>query len=428
MSDLANKHYPTKKIWQWIPTLYFMEGLPFSIIVIASLVFYKDIGLTNQQITFYTGWFFLPWMIKPLWSWFVELWRPKVWWIYTMEILIGIIYILIILSLQLSQYIVISLSLFVVVAILSASHDIATDGFYLATLTDSQQSFFVGMNSLFYQIAKLFGGGLCIVLAGVFIHYLHFSVKGSWSIIFIVVAIITVVVGCYHNIALPKQHYIHNQHNFSMNNIKDIITTFFKLDQIWVIILLAITFRLGENLVLKIVPLFILDSTSNGGLGFSETYLGTAHIFIFGAMIGASICGGLLINKFGLKKCLLPMLLGSNVPHFIYVWLAVTQPKSHIVVLCLQTIEYFTTTLALTGYTMLLFYSVRNSKYKTTHYSIITGIMMSSIMLPSMVSGWLENYLGYSKFFIIVLFILIPSLLILPFIKVDAKFGQKIKQ
>ena len=344
-----------------------------------------------------------------------------------MEFFIAITMLLIAASLHTHYFVIISLIVFGLCAICSASHDIATDGFFLMTLPHQQQSIFVGIQSLFYQIAKLFIGGILVLGSGLLINHAHYSFVYSWSILFIAISCITLIFSLYHYVILPHNEMVNVKPViFRWQELKQVIKAFFQLEQIWLGLLFVLLLRLGENMVLKIIPLFILDSRGHGGLGFNNTYLGEANVFILTAMMTASVIGGLCINRFGLKRCLIPFLFCSNIPHIVYIYLAWKQPTNTILVMGLQTIEYFATTFALAGYSMVLFYLVRNSTYKTAHFSFMSGIMVASVMVPSMLSGMLEQYLGYNKYFILVLFLLIPGLCLLPFIKIDPLFGKKI--
>ncbi len=424
---VAKKQNLKTSPWSWVPTAYFMEGLPFVMIITVSSIMYKNFGLSNSQITYYTGWLMLPWSIKPLWAWFIETFKTKRWWIYAMELTFASSLFLVAISLHTNYYFQLSLIAFAICTFASASHDIAVDGFYLMNLTSGEQSFFVGMLSSFYQSAKIFGSGVLVILSGVFLAHSNHNVALSWSAVIIIATILAFAIGIYHMKVLPRTEVTTDNKNINtaIHQIKNIFISLFKLDQIWITILFALTFRLGETMLAKIVPLFILDNRSSGGLGFDNTYVGLSNIFNLAAIIIAGILGGVFISRFGLKKCLWPMLLVVNIPHIIFVYLAYAKPTNQISVLALQALEHFTANISLTGYMMVLFYVVRDSKYKTAHYAFIAAIMMLTNMLPSMASGSLQELLGYRHYFVFILFAMIPSVLVIPFIKIDPKFGIK---
>ena len=343
-----------------------------------------------------------------------------------MELIFASALILVALSLHTKFYLQLSLIAFAICAIASASHDIAVDGFYLINLTSGQQSFFVGMLSAFYQSAKIFGSGVLVILSGVFLSHTN-NIALSWSAVILIASITAFVIGIYHFKILPKIETPQEYKNFdaAINEVKLVFESLFKLKQIWITILFALTFRLGETMLAKIVPLFILDSRSSGGLEFNNTYVGLSNICNLSAIIVAGVLGGICISKFGLKRCLWPMLILVNVPHIIFVYLAYAQPTNQITVLALQALEHFTANISLTGYMMILFYVVRDSKYKTSHYAFIAAIMVLTNMLPSMISGTVEELLGYRHYFVFIVMVMLPSMFVIPFIKIDSKFGIK---
>ncbi len=421
------QQYKMTSPWLWVPSAYFMEGLPFTMVVVVSAIMYKNFGLSNATITYYTGWLMLPWTIKPLWSWFIDLYKTKRWWIYTMEFMFSVALVLVTLSLQTPFYFTLSLFAFACCTLTSSSHDIATDGFYLISLTSGQQSFFVGMQSAFYQVAKIFGSGLLVILSGILLEHTKHNVSLSWGIVISIAASIAFIIAAYHRIVLPRNELIQTK-TFKqvIPEIKQVFISLFQLKQIWVTILFALTFRLGETMLAKIVPLFILDSRDHGGLGFNNAYIGVSNVCNLIAIISAGILGGVCISRLGLKRCLWPMLLLVNVPHLVFVYLAYTQPTSEIIVLILQIIEHFAANMSLTGYMMVTFYLVKDSQYKTSHYAFIAAIMMVTNMIPSMLSGVIQEYLGYLHYFIFILGALLPSMVVISMLKIDSEFGLKI--
>ncbi|MDR0371490.1 MAG: MFS transporter [Prevotellaceae bacterium] len=152
--------------WAWIPTLYFAEGLPYVIVMTVAAIMYKRLGVSNAQIALYTGWLYLPWVIKPFWSPFVDLLKTKRWWIFSMQLLIGAGLGGVAFLLPVPFFFQSTLAVFWLIAFGSATHDIAADGFYMLALNDAEQSFFVGIRSTFYRFATITGQGLLIIFAG----------------------------------------------------------------------------------------------------------------------------------------------------------------------------------------------------------------------------------------------------------------------
>lgn len=152
--------------WAWIPTLYFAEGLPYVAVMTISVMMYKRLGISNTDIALYTGWLYLPWVIKPFWSPFVDIIRTKRWWILTMQWILAIALAGVAFSIPTPFFFQLTLAFFWVVGFTSATHDIAADGFYMHALDEHDQSLYVGIRSTFYRVATLVGQGLLVIIAG----------------------------------------------------------------------------------------------------------------------------------------------------------------------------------------------------------------------------------------------------------------------
>ncbi len=152
--------------WAWIPTLYFAQGLPYVAVMTISVIMYKRLGISNADIALYTSWLYLPWVIKPFWSPFVDLFKTKRWWIVLMQMIVGLGLAGIAFTLPLSTFFQMTLAIFWVIGFASATHDIAADGFYMLALSDHEQSLYVGIRSTFYRCATIFGQGILVILAG----------------------------------------------------------------------------------------------------------------------------------------------------------------------------------------------------------------------------------------------------------------------
>ena len=152
--------------WCWIPTLYFAEGIPYVAVMTIAVILYKRMGVSNTEIALYTSWLYLPWVLKPLWSPFVDILKTRRWWIIMMQLLVGAGLAGIAFTISTSFFLQVTLAFFWLLAFSSATHDIAADGFYMIALTPHEQSLYVGIRSTFYRIAMITGQGLLIILAG----------------------------------------------------------------------------------------------------------------------------------------------------------------------------------------------------------------------------------------------------------------------
>src|SRR5574344_68928 len=180
--------------WAWVPSLYFAEGLPYAIVITVSTIMYKNLGLSNSDITFYTGWLYLPWVIKPFWSPFVDNIRTKRFWVVITQLLMGVLIASVGLTLPADNFVRWSLIFFWLIAFSSATHDIAADGFYMLGLDAHNQSFFVGIRNTFYRIASISAQGGLVYLSGFLINS-DMNVKNAWTIILIGIGIIYFSIG-----------------------------------------------------------------------------------------------------------------------------------------------------------------------------------------------------------------------------------------
>jgi len=160
-----------KTPWAWVPTLYFAQGVPYVIVMTVSVIMYKRLGISNADIALYTSWLYLPWVIKPLWSPVVDMLKTKRWWILIMQILVGAGLAGVAFTIPVPNFFQYTLAFFWLLAFSSATHDIASDGFYMLALDEHEQAYFVGIRSTFYRVAMITGQGLLIILAGFFETY-----------------------------------------------------------------------------------------------------------------------------------------------------------------------------------------------------------------------------------------------------------------
>ncbi|MEH1821957.1 MAG: MFS transporter [Nostoc sp.] len=406
----------TPSPWTYIPTLYFTSGIPYVIINTVSVIFYKKLGIDNAQIALWTSFLYLPWVIKMFWGPIVDIYSSKRKWIlYTQFAMFGCLG-LIAFSLQLPNFFFISLTALTMGAFISATYDIATDGFYLLALSPEQQAFFVGIRSLFYRMAVIFGSGILVVLAGQLEVYLN-NIPLSWTIAIGFSALILAILFIYHRLILPLPESDNQRQIQARENIPfwAIISSYFAQDKIINILAFILLYRFGEAMLVKIASLFLLDKPEVGGLGLSTSDVGLVYgTFGVISLICGGILGGLLISKYGLKKCLFPMALALNLPDIFYVYMAYTKP-SLTLVYPLVSLEQFGYGFGFTAFSVYLMY-ICQGEYKTSHFAISTGFMALGMMLPGLISGYLQKTFGYPLFFILVCLLTIPGMIALFFI------------
>ncbi len=427
MRENKNRSLTFRNPWAWVPTLYFAEGLPYFAVMTISVIMYKRLGLSNTDIALYTSWLYLPWVIKPFWSPFVDILKTKRWWITTMQILIGAGLSGIAFTLPTSFYLQATLAFFWLMAFSSATHDIAADGFYMLALDDSQQSFFVGIRSIFYRLASITGQGFLIILAG----HLETSTSNipyAWSITFFIMTGLFIAFFVYHRFILP---YPVSDTGKSANTPKDVLKeflntfrSFFTKKGVAIALLFILTYRLAEAMLVRLAYPFLLDSREIGGLGLKTEDAGLTYgtVGVISLILGG-IIGGILASRKGLKYWIWPMALAITFPNAAYLILAYFQPENFLWINVAVAFEQFGYGFGFTAYMLFMIY-FSQGEHKTAHYSICTGFMALGMMLPGMAAGWIQEQLGYLNFFIFIMIMIIPTLLIIPFLEIDKNFGR----
>lgn len=426
----------SKSPWQWIPTLYFVEGLPYFVVNNISVVMFKNMGMPNGMLAMYTSMLYLPWVIKPLWSPFVDIIKSKRWWILSMQILMSMAMLLMPFLLPQTSGETISdtplffvtLALFWVTALASATHDIAADGFYMLGLDASTQAEFVGIRSTFYRLSSIFGQGVLVALAG-FIDTRTGDVHLAWKVTLLISAVIFTAMALYHTWSLPKPETDRMSTTASAKEIcRDFVRTFisfFQKRNVLTAFLFMLLYRLPEAFLVKMMNPFLLDANADGGLGMSTESVGIIYGTIgVAALTAGGILGGIAASRWGLKKSLWPMAAALTLPCLSFVFLAWLQPSSLWVIGSCVALDQFGYGFGFTAYMLYLMYFSEGS-FKTAHYSLCTAFMALSMMIPGMVAGYIQEALGYTRFFGFVMVCCLVTVLVTLLLKVDPEYGKK---
>jgi PAT family beta-lactamase induction signal transducer AmpG len=540
--------------WWWVPSLYYAEGIPIIIAMTVSVVMYRRLGISNTAIAFWTSILYLPWTIKPLWSPLVDVYSTKRSWVLWMQLILACTFTIIGFMLALPWYFPVSLTLLWIVAISSATHDIAADGFYMLGLTQHRQTWFVGIRSTFYRLAMITASGLIVMLAGyvesrtglapvqvrvtavpfdqwkssaaaeqinnvaakgkpeivicpthleiplyqpgistpdsvslnislsappqdkkkIIVHfgrqsgnkniYLPSEVKlefdqnswnkpvklaikvdrklnepgeavfaatagntiFSWQLSFWVLGVIFIALALYHLFLLPYpvSDAARQTRNFLAANL-DVFRSYFSKPGIGGMIAFLLFFRFAEAQLVKLAAPFMLDAQEAGGLALTTSQVGWVYgtIGIIALVIGG-LCGGFLASRHGLKAWLWPMTLFINLPDLVYVYLAYSQPENFSVICICVAIEQFGYGFGFTAYMLFMIY-ISQGKYQTSHYAISTAFMAMGMMIPGLISGYIQTALGYQQFFVYIMLATIPSFTVLKFVHIDPEFGRK---
>lgn len=424
-----NQHMKSP-IW-WVPSVYFAMGLPFIAVNLVSTFMFKDLGISDTEIAFWTSIIMMPWTLKFLWSPFLEMYRTKKFFVVLTQLLSGLLFGIVAFSLKFDYFFAISISTMAVIALSGATHDIACDGVYMAELSSADQAKYIGVQGAFYNIAKLVANGGLVAVAGMLAESFGAvdgasvqqnlpAYKEAWMIIFLIISVLLLVLGLYHSRMLPctqTQASVRRSGGDVMREMWMVIKNFFTKKHIFYYISFIILYRFAEGFIMKIAPLFLRSSREIGGLGLSLTEIGTLNgIFGSGAFVLGSLLAGIYVSKRGLKKTLFTLCCVFNFPFVAYTLLAVFQPENLYLIGAGIVIEYFGYGFGFVGLTLFMMQQIAPGKHQMSHYAFASGIMNLGVMLPGMMSGFVSDYLGYEKFFIYVLLATIPSLLITYFI------------
>lgn len=422
---MKRSRYP----WVWIPSLYFAEGLPQVVVAELSVLMYQQLGLGNARIAFYTSWFYLPWVLKPLWNPFVDLLKTKRWWVLTMEALLGAAFAGMAFTIPTGLWWQSSIFLLWVTAFSSTTHDLAADGIYIMGLDYKAQSLFLTIRNAFYQVASIIGKGILVWLAGFVQVVYRGQIRYSWSIVFLAITGIFIGLWLYHYYVLPRHvddlTVRKNDWMHKLDEIMNAFATFFKQKNIASSVAFMLLYFLPSALLLKIQLLFLRDYTHSGGLGLSPQEFSFAYgtIGVIG-MLAGSIIGGMMVRRYGLKRWLWPMTFAMTLTNVVYLLLSLQQISDLRIISLLVFIQQAGYGLGFCALTFSLTY-FSGGHFRTIHYSICSGMMATSLMVPGIFSGWLQAELGYHRFFLLVLAVSIVTYIVTALVKIPSEFGKR---
>lgn len=438
--------------WSWIPTLYFAEGIPYFIVNNISVIMFTNMGMSKGDMAMYTSLLYLPWVVKPLWSPFVDIIRTKRWWIVAMQVLMSVAFALAAFSLPHPaaetivtghapvSIFVVTLVVFWITAFASATHDIAADGFYMLALDTRDQSLFVGIRSTFYRLSSIFGQGVLVVVAGLLETRLG-DIPQAWSVTLAACSLLFGALTIYHAFFLPRPSAdamrnvpgaVLSEKGRSSADVRAVLMefgrtfkTFFMKPQIAVASAFMLLYRLPEAFLVKMMNPFLLDSPENGGLGLSTEMVG----FVYGtvgvaALTVGGIAGGVAASRWGLKKSLWPMALSLTLPCLAFVFLSAFQPHDIWIVAGCVLLDQFGYGFGFTAYMLYLIY-FSEGEFKTSHYSLCTAFMALSMMLPGMVAGYLQESMGYYGFFWMVIACCLVTVAVTFLVKVEDRHSGR---
>lgn len=417
--------------WRWVPTLYFAEGVPYAVVMTLSVIMYKRLGVGNADIALYTSWLYLPWVIKPLWSPIVDMFGTRRRWILWMQWAIAAGFSAVAFALPSSAWFSCTLAAFWAVAFLSATHDIAADGYYMLALPQKEQSFFVGIRTTVYRIAMIIGQGGLVAVAGWMEMSLPDGNAGTpWMVVSAILSGLFVLLALWHTLALPRATDDKAERRIStigraLEEFGHIFASFFKKRHVTTALLFMLLYRFPEAMLVKLISPFLLDSPEVGGLGLSTSEVGICYGTVgMAALMLGGIAGGIVVSRGGLARWMRPMAWSMSLTCGVFVYLSMAGTVSVPVIYGCVALEQAGYGFGATAYTMyLIFYS--QGPNKTAHYAICTGIMALGMMLPGMMAGMVQEMLGYELFFWVVMFCCALTIGMAMIAKVPENFGRK---
>ncbi|MDD6197538.1 MAG: MFS transporter [Prevotella sp.] len=429
----------------WVPTLYFAMGMPFVVLNMVCVLMFKGLDVSDAQIALWTSIIMFPWTLKPLWSPLLEMYKTKKFFVIVTQIATGCIFGLIALALHLPDFFAVCIALLSVIALSGATHDVAADGVYMASLSKDDQARYIGWQGAFYNIAKIAATGGLVMLAGVLIKHFTGDVSTldaaaaavakrqgtvmAWTVIMAVIGVIMVLLGLYNAKFVPADRRDTSTERpglkETMLELGNVFVDLFRKRHIIYYILFIILYRFAEGFVMKIVPLFLKADRANQGLGLSEEQIGLCYgTFGAAAFVIGSILAGYYVAHRGLQKSLFSLCCVFNLPFIAYTLLAIYQPESLWLIGGGIVLEYFGYGFGFVGLTLFMMQQIAPGKHQMAHYAFASGIMNLGVMLPGMLSGYVSDWLGYRDFFVFVLVCTIPAFLItwfVPFTYPDKK-------
>ena len=396
--------------WVWVPTLYLAEGIPYFLVTSISVTLFAQLGVPNSEMALFTSLIAFPWVVKPLWSPFVDVLRTKRWWVLTMQILMAVT-VALLAWLAPQGHFTIALILFTITAFCSATHDIAADGYYMIALNEHDQSAYVGLRSTFYRIANIFCQSLLLMLVGWL--QKRTDIPSSWTFALLLCSSLLALMALWHTWQMPRVESVKLEMASGQiwREVGQVFAEFFKKPGIVLALCFMLIYRLPEALLLKLCNPFFLAARDQGGLGITVDTIGEITGIGVVLMLLGGIGGGIWASRTGLKKAIIPMALCLTLPCIVYVYFAQFQPTAFwILSLCvgLEQLGYGL------GYTACMLYMIHvaDGAYKTAHFSICTAFMFLGLMLPGMVAGYIQEAAGYLGFFWIVMACCVPSIVV----------------
>lgn len=405
----------------WVPTGYFTMALGYVMLTSVTAIMFKNLGMDNGKAAQYSSMLILAYTIKPLFAPFVEMYRTKKFFVLCAQVLIGLGFAGVALAMALPDYMAFLMAIFFALSFVGATQDVASDGVYVTSLDSRAQSLYCGIQSLSWNIGPIVAAGGMVWLSGrlhtdVFHH--DATVFGpewidAWRVIFVLVAAITLLMAAWHWRFMPDGARAQNTPSSVAGAgriLADAFVTLFQKRDVWRMIAFAFLFRLSIGFLEKIGPFFMVDPVSRGGLGLSNELLGIIYgTWGLAAVLLGSLLGGLYVSRRGLKPTLFVLCCAVNIPNATFLLMSMYLPANLFVIGAGVVIEKFFFGFGSVGFMIYLMQQLAPGKYTTTHYAFGTGVMGLCGLVTGVVSGHLQEAMGYVGYFVFVMVATVPS-------------------
>lgn len=427
-----------KSPWAFVPPLYFVQGLPYALVETATTTFFAAMQVPVASIGHWSSTVILPWSLKPLWSPVVDMVSTKRSWTVLMQMLVAAGLAFLAFAMTQSHVVLWCVAASATIALGSATHDVACDGWYLLALDDKDQARFVGVRSTAYRLARIFVTGGIVYLAGAFqdaregpgesadasVLALGLGASQAWALAFSCAAIVYACFVAWCAYALPRPAADtparERPETVSKAPFLQALSSYFAKPKIGAIIAFIVLYRFGESMLTRMASTFLKKPVVEGGLAFSEKDIGllSGTIGVIALIVGG-LLGGFVIARFGIKRSIWPMVIAMHAPNVLYAWAAFEHPGK-LAVGAVIAIEQLGYGFGFAAYMVLLMVFSRGGRFATTHYAISTGFMAISAQLAGFVSGDIVEAAGFGWFFVIVVLCSIPGMLTLFFVPYEA--------
>ena len=398
----------------WVFTVYFMQGLPASAVWFLQSTYFVSLGMSLKNFGL-TSIFSFAWSLKFLWSPLVDIIKTRRFWLIMMEVLILGVSLLLSINTYFGEHQVYNaVILFGLMAIFSATHDIAIDGYYLEQLTKEQQQFYSGFRVMAYRIAMLFVSAVLVWIGG----------KFGWRMAFSTNTLVIALFLLYHYFILPpspKKEEISKlkdkklSSRLSFSKFTESFLSYLHQDKIVLILIFLMIYKVGDQMMFKMATPFLMRELH---VTISQMAIVSGTFGKIFTILGA-ILGGIAVAKLGLKKGLIILTIIQGGANIFYIMLAYFKPGLPWII-AVHSFETFAGSLSSVALINYLMFTCKK-EFKASHYAIASGLITLGGNFAAMLSGFLVESFGYVDFFTLSFLATLPGMIILFFLPYTRK-------